>query len=89
LNNTPDRSIVNVEVKEVRKRGGIPLARLQLRLTTLKREEKTLQPIGEAKKPLIPQFPLAEPAKIFVTSEKPFKTQNPTLSHERNQASTA
>ena len=44
------------------KKGGMPLARLQLRLPTREGEVTNLNQWGKDLKPLVPQFPLAEPA---------------------------
>ena len=49
--------------------GGMPLARLRLRLPTREGEVTNLNQRGKTLKPLIPQFPLAEPASTLIPTK--------------------
>jgi hypothetical protein len=49
----------------------MPLARLQLGLPTREGEEQNLNQLGKKfKNPLVPQFPLTEPAFFFTYQQK-------------------
>jgi len=64
-----DKRLCKVERKYINQKGGMPLARLQLRPPTREGGEIHLNQLERSLKPLVPQFPLAEPAHhvILVT----------------------